>query len=390
MTLATVDSLSHGLDYEDIMRRFLEWYEQGRYTAHHEVFDIGNVTRRALRSYDGTKPAYECGGARERDNGNGSLMRILPFVFYCKSTFTDGFYLTEEGFSIVHKASKMTHAHPISQIACGIYASVAMLLCDVRQSVDLQEGVRAAFRYYRKHPDFIGWIERFQRIEHLDELDESQIKSTSYVVDTLEAALWCLLTTDSYQDCILKAVNLGDDTDTVAAVAGGLAGLKYGMDRIPKHWYDQIAGIEQIEEMCTALYKGCLRRDAQRFMPYLIYFEKKKGRDICRWRGVDQVTENVFAMSYPAYEQQVYDLMETVFPHSMFVEPDYQEILKQRGIENPEVGFLTLNQADLELLCALLTYVSVRERFEEGYWNQVAKHGILYQLLNRICKEVVK
>ena len=81
-------------------------------------------------------------------------------------------------------------------------------------------------------------------------LDRNEIKSSGYVVDTLEAALWCFLTTDSYKECVLKAVNLGDDTDTVAAVAGGLAGALYGFDSIPAEWLDTLIKREYIEELC--------------------------------------------------------------------------------------------------------------------------------------------
>ena len=98
----------------------------------------------------------------------------------------------------------------------------------------------------------VSGIERYSRIFNSDfsKLKESEIKSTGYVVDTLEAALWCVLTTGSYRDCVLKAVNLGDDTDTVAAIAGGLAGAIYGYDGIPKEWRDTLIKRDYIEEMC--------------------------------------------------------------------------------------------------------------------------------------------
>lgn len=86
-------------------------------------------------------------------------------------------------------------------------------------------------------PDFL-WLER------------NEIKSSGYVVDTLEAAVWCVMTTDSYAECVLRAVNLGEDTDTVAAVAGGLAGALYGLDGIPQVWLDKLKRREWIEEMC--------------------------------------------------------------------------------------------------------------------------------------------
>ncbi len=81
--------------------------------------------------------------------------------------------------------------------------------------------------------------------------EENKIKSTGYVVATLEAAVWCLLNTDSFRDCLIKAVNLGNDADTVGAVAGGLAGLFFGYDQIPEEWLSAIQRRDWIEEMCT-------------------------------------------------------------------------------------------------------------------------------------------
>ena len=95
-------------------------------------------------------------------------------------------------------------------------------------------------------------FDHFKRIfaDDFEALPEEKIKSTGYVVDTLEAALWCLLTTESYRECVLKAVNLGGDTDTVAAVAGGLAGALYGIEGIPEEWLNTLIKREYIEEIC--------------------------------------------------------------------------------------------------------------------------------------------
>ena len=84
-------------------------------------------------------------------------------------------------------------------------------------------------------------------------LEENKIKSSGYVVDTLEAAIWYFLNTDSYKDCVLKAVNLGDDTDTVGAIVGGLAGLYYGIDGIPKEWIDIIPKKDWIMKLAAQL-----------------------------------------------------------------------------------------------------------------------------------------
>jgi ADP-ribosylglycohydrolase len=89
----------------------------------------------------------------------------------------------------------------------------------------------------------------------IKEFDECDIKSSGYVVDTLEAAIWAVLTTDNYKDCVIKAVNLGDDTDTVGAVAGSLAGALYGIENIPSSWMEELKAKSYINSMCDNAYK---------------------------------------------------------------------------------------------------------------------------------------
>jgi ADP-ribosylglycohydrolase len=264
MALCTMDSLSNGLDYADMMRRFLSWMEKGEYTPHGEMFDIGISTRKALQRFAmGTEP-LKCGGASENDNGNGSLMRILPLIFYLKSLYGDHFTENNEAFDIIHNISSLTHAHKRSQIACGIYLSVANELSGSNHSVGY--GVWKACKHYGSRSEFAEELIHFQRIFSDDygklsfaNQSQDEIRSSGYVVDTLEAAIWCLLNSDSYESCVLKAVNLGDDTDTVAAVAGGLAGLRYGVDAIPEKWLSQIFHLDYIKGLCEA-YNLALQR----------------------------------------------------------------------------------------------------------------------------------
>lgn len=387
MTLATLDSLCNGLDYDDLMQKFIAWYEDAKYTAYDEVFDIGNVTRKALRNYDGTKAAFECGGTRERDNGNGSLMRILPIIYYLRGRYTDGSYLTNEGYEIVHKLSSMTHAHPISQIACGLYVSMAIFYLDVSMAQNEQESIRAAFRYYRKNPQFRGWIERFQCIEDLQEvisLRRENVRNSGYVVDTLEAALWSFLTTDNYQECILKAVNLGGDSDTVAAIAGGLAGLKYGLEQIPKKWLSQIAKKKEILIICNSMQKRLLKSEMAVFENSIDYLRAKVGENVCHWHSGEAVSENVFHYSYAIYEQPVYDLMENILPHSLFMSGNYQEVIRKSGYKSAEEAAEEIENADMELCSAVLTDFVRRERLTQGYWNHVVENGDLYRALIRL------
>ena len=245
MALATLVSIRDKgeIDYKDIMERFHDWCMYGAYTPFDEVFDIGIATSRAIMKYsNGAKP-LESGGKTEWDNGNGSLMRILPVCLYIVEQqkykkLSDG-----EAIDIIHNCSALTHAHLRSKIACGIYYFLVKAILDKDGELieRLQQGVDNAFKYYGESTE--SELDNYNRLISLSEFKdtpENQIKSTGYVVYTLEAAIWCLVNSSSYEEVILKAVNLGDDTDTVAAITGGLAGLYYGYDNIPHKWRSKL------------------------------------------------------------------------------------------------------------------------------------------------------
>ena len=228
MALCLLDSLSRGLDYTDIMQRFVAWMYEGKYTPHGEVFDIGGITKRALFHFGREIEPLQCGGKSEFDNGNGSLMRILPLIFYLHSHYgyppkhlpessENREKATDEFFTIIHNVSSLTHAHARSHIACGMYLSIARWLvqADLGLHLSIRMGICGAVKYYAEKEPYSGELQYFSRIRDRDFLREfallpqEAIQSDGYVVHTLEAALWCLLNTDSYESCVLKAVNLG-------------------------------------------------------------------------------------------------------------------------------------------------------------------------------------
>lgn len=253
MTLCLLDSIAGGINYNDIMDKFVMWKNYGQYTPYGETFDIGIGTREAILRYENGIECLECGGKSEYDNGNGSLMRILPMAFYIIKK-----YGYECDTSIiarrVHDVSSLTHGHIRSKIACVIYIMIAIELADGNDiETSVSRGTNRAFKYYSSNNE--DEIENYIKIksENFKFLKEDEIKSSGYVVDTLEAAIWCLLNTNNYSDCVLKAVNLGSDTDTVAAVAGGLAGIVYGIDNIPSEWLEKLAKRDYIETLCHRL-----------------------------------------------------------------------------------------------------------------------------------------
>ena len=253
LTLALLDSLKKGLDYKDIMDKFLGWYERADYTPHGQMFDIGNATSAALRRYKSGCAPLEAGGTSKGDNGNGSLMRILPILFYLLKHYGEDFTEKAEAFEIIHNISALTHGHRRSMMACGIYICLAKSLIGLKDKERaVKEGLKTAFAYYKNQADFKNEEQHFITLEDEDfkNLPEDDIESGGYVVDSLKASLWCLLNTGSYADCVLKAVNLGKDTDTTAAIAGGLAGLFYGYEAIPEDWLGVISRREYVEALC--------------------------------------------------------------------------------------------------------------------------------------------
>ena len=262
MTLCLAQSIGEtgGIHTHDIMERFLEWFEDGKYSPWGERFDCGHTVAQALFRYkEGAVPVL-CGGNQRTSNGNGSLMRILPMAYYLSARYGTDLTGSAKAMDMTHKVSGLTHRHPIAQSACGIYVNIAArLLAGTDKTAAVQEGVSASVGWYRRHEKFEEALPVWEPLldtVSLAEKPEREIGSSGYVVDTLIASLWCLLTTDSYRECLLKAVNLGEDTDTTGAVAGGLAGLVYGYGGIPRDWLDALKGKPVIEKACKAMERG--------------------------------------------------------------------------------------------------------------------------------------
>jgi ADP-ribosylglycohydrolase len=239
LTLCLVDALvamggPQQFSLQPIADRFCGWYSDALWTARGEMFDVGGATARAIdRLRSGCDP-QQAGGTDERSNGNGALMRILPMA-WLRSWFTGAELLDR-----VHGVARLTHGHARSQMACGLYVWIALGLLDGRSPQEAyQWAIQSLAPVYRDHPE----AHHFDRIwaGDLAQLPSDAIQGSGYVVHALEAALWSVLTTDSYAAAVLQAVNLGEDTDTTAAIAGGLAGLCYGLAAIPADWRDGLA-----------------------------------------------------------------------------------------------------------------------------------------------------
>jgi ADP-ribosylglycohydrolase len=253
LTLCVAESLIGGFNLDDMGRRFVAWRHDGYWTPYGVVFDSGKTTTEAIERIARGVPATEAGGTDEWDNGNGSLMRILPVAL----RFRDA--PLEELLDKTHQVSAITHAHPRSKMACGLYVCLARYLLQGRTPFDAYiTTIAGVGDWYRNAPDFADQAPHFALILNGDivTLSEDEIKSDGYVVHTVEASIWCLLTSSTFEETALKAVNLGGDSDTTGAVAGGLAGLAYGVDAIPESWVTQLARASEIRELARVLSRA--------------------------------------------------------------------------------------------------------------------------------------
>lgn len=252
LTFCLAEALTQDFDLNVIGQNFVKWYHENYWTPHGHVFDIGIATRQAIsRLAKGEKPEL-AGGFDETDNGNGSLMRILPLLFYILDRPIN------ERYDITKKVSSITHGHIRSVIACFYYLEFARQIIKGKDKFEIYRKVQTEISNHLTslsiNPTEVTNFDRLL-IGDIHKLDESEIQSSGYVLHTLEASIWCLLTTNNYKEAVLKAVNLGNDTDTTGAVTGGLAGLIYGFENIPKNWIEQIARKDDIENLSKRLIK---------------------------------------------------------------------------------------------------------------------------------------
>ncbi|KUJ61501.1 hypothetical protein AR687_12530 [Flavobacteriaceae bacterium CRH] len=262
LAFCLAESLCNGFDLSDIARNFVKWYSEELWTPHGRVFDIGIATRNAIHNIAKGHQPDLCGGFAEEDNGNGSLMRILPLAFYLKD---------EKDIEVIYQkvkdVSSITHAHFRSVLSCFIYVIYCLEILngnDKTEAYTRMQNIVAEFLSDKKFNP--GEIQLFDRIlQHdISKYPEENIHSSGYVLDSLQASLWCFLNWNTYEGTVLKAVNLGEDTDTTAAITGGLAGIYYGIDNIPQKWISVLARKNDIDDLCERLSLKLKKRRNER------------------------------------------------------------------------------------------------------------------------------
>lgn len=250
LILCFIDAVINGFSLDKIANNFILFYKEAYFTPHGEVFDIGNTTKDAIERMIHNVALNDCGGKKESDNGNGSLMRILPMAFW-------GINMRREILiDLIESISSLTHAHKRSRFACIFYVVYAMHLIQGYGKMDAYEETREYINETCME-SYADELINFQNILNKKCIiyPRKQIRSSGYVIDTLEAVMWSFCNEDSYEKTVLSSINLGGDTDTIAALTGGLAGIYYGYNNIPDLWIQNICKKKELQQMFSNFYQ---------------------------------------------------------------------------------------------------------------------------------------
>ena len=252
MEIATIDSFIQKkyFDYKDIMDKWVKWISKSEYTPTGVAFDIGRTCLKAIKKYcNGTAP-LQCGSTSINENGNGSLMRILPVALYAYSKKLDDTSIHK----LTNEVSSLTHAHEVSRLGCYIY--VQFIICLLKGNTKQEAYKHIQYLDYSAYD--MHSLKLYTRI--LDEQIEvqrlDQIKSTGYIVDTLESAIWIFMNAQHYKEAIIASTNIGGDTDTIGAIVGSMAGIYYGFDSIPSNWLDKLQRKDYLIELVDRFEKS--------------------------------------------------------------------------------------------------------------------------------------
>ena len=243
MALCLAESLAErqGFDAADQMVRYVRWYRKGHLSSTGGCFDIGNATSSALHRFEQTDDPFS-GSTDPYSAGNGSIMRLAPVpMFFCRDV--------EQAVLYASDSSRTTHGADECLDACALYAYMLVKALDGKSKDEILFGEDNVELMDGLSPK----IQSIAAGEYRDK-SEDEIRGSGYVVESLEAALWCFLQTETFRDAILKAVNLGDDADTTSAVCGQIAGAYYGESGIPSGWLDLLCMRDEITGLADRLW----------------------------------------------------------------------------------------------------------------------------------------
>jgi ADP-ribosyl-[dinitrogen reductase] hydrolase len=238
LALCLLESLleAGGLHLADLARRFARWEEDGHLAVDQVVFDIGIQTRAAIaRNREGVDPATS-GPSGLSDNGNGSLMRVLPLALWHQGS-------DEELVQLAQAQSLVTHGHPVSQVCCALYVLVARHLLEGAAMADAWTQAERKIVAMRFPSEPMA-----RAAEFVMTFASRRPKGSGFVVDSLWSAKYAT-GGESFEEVVKNAIALGHDTDTTACLAGGLAGIHFGFEGIPLRWREALRGRELMAEL---------------------------------------------------------------------------------------------------------------------------------------------
>ena len=244
LCLGTSLLVCDGFDPADQMRRYVRWWRDGYLSSTGACFDIGNTVAGALQRFQQSDIPYS-GSTDPWSAGNGSIMRLAPVpMFYADDMQQVAYYAAE--------SSRTTHG---AQEAVDASRLFGVMLALALQGATQAEILSASHLEHFSEEDLAPAIRDIAQGGYQNK-GRDEIKGSGYVVQSLEAALWCFWQTDTYRDAILLAANLGDDADTTAAICGQIAGAFYGVGAIPETWLAKLAERELIQDLAQQLFAG--------------------------------------------------------------------------------------------------------------------------------------
>lgn len=250
LSLCLAENINEHGNINSLMQKFVNYLNKGYMTPFGYAFGVGNSTKQAIKRFEDGTPAEQCGGTSEYNNGNGALMRIAPLIKCAPNDISINRVIDK---TIAY--TRITHGHPRAITASIIYIEILRQIANGYSFKVSVENTEKELSMYLKtdsvlNGEFKNYFEKIFQPEFY-QLPQGYINSSGYVVDTLEAALWCIGNTDNFKDAVLKAVNLGDDTDTVGSVTGTIAGLLYGFGSIPETWVETLVSKTVFEPIIT-------------------------------------------------------------------------------------------------------------------------------------------
>ena len=252
MVIALMESIREcgKINKSDILHRLSKWLYLAEYTVGSEIVNSNTTIAMAIEMFKKGYDPDECGDAFEFATDNGALVRILPVAFLCYNYNIQG----KARYNLVKNVTRLTHATEKCILANMIFVNYACYLLEgYYPAVALQKIQQEKYSFFSE-----ACVDSFSRIlkKNLTELPEEEIQSNSDVIESLEAAIWSLVTTRNFEQAVIKAVNLGHDTDTIGALTGGLAGLYYGMQGIPRRWLDKLKRLPELETIAEGFSKA--------------------------------------------------------------------------------------------------------------------------------------